>query len=861
MAPLIESLSRIASRVEILARGVESDRLAAERMLDRKRPLDAREHARNILAKVPDSPLGLALWADAAEAAWLDHEAIEALEALARQVPWRADVWLRLGRVGMRSGHPHARDALERAASAPDERASARRALLDLCDLDLAEGDPARAVRWLERIPAGLGTQKDEAALLRRAECLLALGRDHEASEIAEGLADTVGEEAVAPAVDEEREPGRRALLFAKLAWTHGDPRDRRTGAGEPTLGRAAALMNAMRAFILDVPGAREMLATILSFTRDAKTLADARAIVAGAGKFDEPSLVAAFAFAEGRREDAREALVRAVRAGDALAAPALARLAVETRDIGSLEALAEHAPRALPPGLGKMLAAQAALGKSAGEEALAALDAVDGDPELEAWADELRARAYALLTEGERADWPRLLDVLLAEARELGQSRELLRIEGLGAELERPIVLAIVGEFNAGKSTFINAFLGVDVAPTGILPTTATLHRVAWAADRFARVILTGAPDRIVAHEALKATLAELQSQSSIIDRVQIYAPIERLRWVEILDTPGFNAPNPEHARAAMRAFDEVHAVVWLLDATGPLKATEAEILKKVAEMGLPVIVLLNKLDRLGEADLERVTEHTRTGLAEIGLTAAAGPLAFSAKLALAGRLGDEAALARSRWKDAEDEISKSVVDRADTLREQALRRRAARIASELAEHAEKRAAEARAVVEAKAARATKLRTLAGPLLERPDEAVAQISGAVDEPVRALLADLRPLAQIVDGARDEVTIASYAAPRAVARLARPLSDALAKSLSIDEATFGPAFVAVALEGCVAGGVVATDVGERMTSRMLRAGVRAFGSALLHEASDLEARAARPKVERRLRALAEALRR
>src|SRR5690606_11979609 len=83
MARLVEGLSRFFGRVEVLARGAESSRVAAEAALGRGRPLEAREHARALLEKVPGSPLGLALWADAAEEAWLDHEAAEALDALA----------------------------------------------------------------------------------------------------------------------------------------------------------------------------------------------------------------------------------------------------------------------------------------------------------------------------------------------------------------------------------------------------------------------------------------------------------------------------------------------------------------------------------------------------------------------------------------------------------------------------------------------------------------------------------------------------------------------------------------------------------------------------------------------------------
>ena len=102
MPRLVEGLSRFFGRVEIFALGLEGERQAAEAALTKGQPLEAREHARAILAALPESPLGLALWADAAEDAWLDHEAATALHELAKKVPWRADVWLRLGRAGAR---------------------------------------------------------------------------------------------------------------------------------------------------------------------------------------------------------------------------------------------------------------------------------------------------------------------------------------------------------------------------------------------------------------------------------------------------------------------------------------------------------------------------------------------------------------------------------------------------------------------------------------------------------------------------------------------------------------------------------------------------------------------------------------
>src|SRR5699024_5666774 len=68
---------------------------------------------------------------------------------------------------------------------------------------------------------------------------------------------------------------------------------------------------------------------------------------------------------------------------------------------------------------------------------------------------------------------------------RLLQQLQELLAADGrlatfspraqqLTWELDNPLSIALVGEFNAGKSTLLNAIIGEEVAPVGILPTTA---------------------------------------------------------------------------------------------------------------------------------------------------------------------------------------------------------------------------------------------------------------------------------------------------------------------------------------------------------------------------------------------------
>ncbi len=834
VSSLVESLSRIASRVEIVARGVEGERRGALSMLERGRPLDARDHARAILAVVPDSALGLALWADAAEAAWLDDEALLALAELAKLVPWRADVWLRLGRVALRVGAPGAREAFERAASAPDEPWAARSALLDLADLDLAWGDPARAEQWLDRIPRTMTSGKDEAALLRRAECALARGAVDEAVDLVESLPERLGDAEERADRESERQPGRRALLSARVAWAQGVFSLEKGGA-DPVLARQEALRQATRAYILETAGSRELMTAIVATTRDVKHLAELRDLVQRMGHGEAPSMVAAFALAEGRRDDARVALVRALAEDDPLAPDALGRLAVETRDAQALAAVLARRPELVPRALVPLVEADRALRAGDSTRALDALDRVT-DPAARAWAASLAEAACALWLAPERAAWPDILSALLEGARQVGTAADLAQVEALSSELDKPISLAIVGEFNAGKSTFINALLGVDVAPTGVLPTTATLHRVAWAPDPFARVIVRGAPDRVVPHAALKATLAALTREGQAVSRVQIYAPIERLRWVEIIDTPGFNAPDPEHAKAARGAFDDAHAVAWLLDATLPLKATEAAVLKDVAAMGLPIIVVLNKLDRLAPGDDVRVLEHTAAGLAELGIRPRVPPMLLSARLALKARTDPDAAtsaeaLDQSRWSDVEARLGEVVVDDADRLRERAMRRRAARLAAALADAA--RAADARdhEAARARAQQVEALRRAAQRVLADEAELTQSALDSIGEARRALAADLRPITQITEGAREDEGVRAYVAARAAARLADAIAAAVAKIVGVEPPAIAPAFAAAALEATALVLPAGTAWSEAAERAVVRGAVRAVGKA------------------------------
>jgi len=760
---LAETIAGWFGRVEVVLAGVEGYLRDGEEALARGDAMTARRAAKAMLQRVPHSPLGLALLADACEAARLDAELALTLEELAGRVPSRAEVWVRLGRARERVGSPidETRDAFLRALAVAEAGSESRReALLWLADLDLANRDGARAELWLER----LGVTKDADVQLRRAEARLLQN-------------DLVGARAVLDGLDADPTDGRAALLRGRALAIAGD---------------VAAFPLLLRAMVLEAPGASEALASALAWLpTDEATRGRIRVVVDGRGQTELARWRAAFARAEGRRDEARSALVSAVRSGDTSAARPLLDASLEDQDHAALAvalgALGETATTDPIAKDARLLPSPARL-RDPGE-ASAILDELAEITTARArvWADAARSRALAtwVPTSGAPSDWTKILTRLDRHARALHALDATAKVAELAVERSRPVRVAIVGEFNAGKSTFINAVIGADIAPTGVLPTTATLHHLRYAPDPFARIqydadVPSGVKERIVPSSELRAALKGTDNE--YVKRVEILQPIASLTRVEILDTPGFNAPDTRHTEAARSAFEEADAAIWLLDAGQPLKQTERRILDEAKTTSLPVQILVNKADRLKPDDLTKVMTVVGESLAETGIASWAPPVALSARLALQGKLGDEDALARSGWNDVQKLLDEQIVGRSDELKERGLRRRAGRVVTLMLERAREHAAEERARIDAARTRAQELALRAANLEREADEAAQVVAGALS----AAAAEWRRDLEVVVTGRDRQQVESdpvllrYRVDRAVARLAAPLARVLA---------------------------------------------------------------------------------
>ena len=142
-------------------------------------------------------------------------------------------------------------------------------------------------------------------------------------------------------------------------------------------------------------------------------------------------------------------------------------------------------------------------------------------------------------------------LDLLTGELEHKLFSLENGLIDHLAKQREQQdglglLTVSVVGDFNSGKSTFINALLGIDMCPVGDEPTTASVtYFIHGAQERIEQELKDG--KRISLEKSKYCALACHKKEGDNEPHtfhISIDSPI--LEHIRLVDTPGFNAPPP---------------------------------------------------------------------------------------------------------------------------------------------------------------------------------------------------------------------------------------------------------------------------------------------------------------------------
>jgi small GTP-binding protein len=178
--------------------------------------------------------------------------------------------------------------------------------------------------------------------------------------------------------------------------------------------------------------------------------------------------------------------------------------------------------------------------------------------------------------------------------------------------------MVVIIGEFNAGKSSFVNALLGDEILPMGITPTTEVVELIRYGKD--------------------KNRKPEFREENTIREWIH---PNTGAAGVSIVDTPGTESVFAKHSRIAKNFLSRSDWVLFVMSAKRAFAQTEKTYIEMARDYGKKIIIVINQIDLLDKKEQKEVQSFVKQQVNEL-LNLEPPIFLVSAKQALkGGRVG----------------------------------------------------------------------------------------------------------------------------------------------------------------------------------------------------------------------------
>ena len=194
--------------------------------------------------------------------------------------------------------------------------------------------------------------------------------------------------------------------------------------------------------------------------------------------------------------------------------------------------------------------------------------------------------------------------------------------IEDLNEKLRsEKFYLVILGLFKRGKSSFINALLQDNVVPSGVVPLTAIITLIEYAAENKAEIYFEDNHKEITSLSNVKEFIAEEKNPHNQkgVYKVVIYHSNELLKHVTIIDTPGVGSSLEHNTETTLQFVNKIDAALFILSTDIPITQLEVDFLKTLKKTVPKVIFILNKIDLLDSQELNELLNYNKKVLNEI--------------------------------------------------------------------------------------------------------------------------------------------------------------------------------------------------------------------------------------------------
>lgn len=197
--------------------------------------------------------------------------------------------------------------------------------------------------------------------------------------------------------------------------------------------------------------------------------------------------------------------------------------------------------------------------------------------------------------------------------APQLAAASEALRSGGA-------VDIAVLGQFKAGKSSFLNRLIGREVMPVDVLPATAVVTRVGHGPSDRAVVHRAGDGSEEIPVERLAEFVTEQGNPGNEkgVSIVEVsLSSLGEFPGVRFVDTPGLGSIFAHNTRVSMDWLPRVGGALLAVSANHPFSEQDRKLLEEVFQHTPEAAILLTKADLVSESQLDAVVEFTRRQVA----------------------------------------------------------------------------------------------------------------------------------------------------------------------------------------------------------------------------------------------------
>ncbi|WP_135449371.1 dynamin family protein [Planococcus citreus] len=194
-------------------------------------------------------------------------------------------------------------------------------------------------------------------------------------------------------------------------------------------------------------------------------------------------------------------------------------------------------------------------------------------------------------------------------------------KLNSIKEDFEDRLMIMVSGEFNAGKSTFINAILGEELLTVDITPATAMITKLTYGDQKRVIAHYTNGSQEEFDWSWIENLTAEREGEGECIRQqlsyVEYQLPSDFLKKFTLIDSPGLTALHSHHTAVTERFMKRNEVGIWLFNAMSVGTASELEWLKKMRALNIPTYGVVNAIDRLDEEeDLDQFLEYNERRL-----------------------------------------------------------------------------------------------------------------------------------------------------------------------------------------------------------------------------------------------------